>query len=442
MKGYSIGETLSFSGIVISARPLRGVVEYVLHTGKQKVIFSSSENLEKGQEVELKGQLSGLLPLQIAAREVGERTGLYEKIVKEVEEGVQLGSFIAANQVTQELRSTFLAIAKRLASAKELNRFTLLRFHGDADGIAGALALNDYMYLKPLQQNSAVYAQHDVVTDISLLYNERRPLVVLLDFGSNERSARQLELLRASGAEVILIDHHPLEREIHSIPNFTLSPWLTNASSPSSYTAGYLAAELVHLLGIDSARYARIACAGDKSHVCEPSEEDRAAALVLDYLATHTVYGNNLMFYRNVLRKNDLFLSIHLQAKEAIDNAAEKALAKIKQKDKAGFQIYLVPLAGLTRKGEFPNKSKITSAVLERVKSEKPTIIIGWGDGTIILRANKECKEKLDFSSLISRIIPQFPGLIKSGGGHALAAAIHVNKDYEQPIIDALLEAI
>ncbi|MFH1222609.1 MAG: hypothetical protein V1492_06015 [Candidatus Micrarchaeota archaeon] len=443
MKGYALGDSIELAGVITHSRPGRGGVEYTIHTGEQKVSFFSQENMPKGSELAISAKITGLLPMQISVQAVQQQKGIYEQVAKKIEEKVQLGGFLLANPVTEQLAEQFKAVARRLHSAKELNRNVLLRFHGDADGIAGALALGEVAFFKPLQQNSAVYSQRESVGDLSYLYHEEKPLVILLDFGSNAKSAKQLEILRASGAELILIDHHPLEMEAKPIPHLVLSPWLATVENPSSYTAGYLAAEIAHLLGADSAKYAKIACAGDKSHVYEPGDEDKKSALVLDYLAANISYGNNLSFYKNVLEKQELFSSIYLQARENIDAAAEKAMVKMKKREKGELQIFIVPLAGIINRGEFPNSSKITTAILERVKSDKPTIIIGYRSSTLILRASKDCVARgINFADIIQRLSNKFVGVIRTGGGHATAAAIHVHKDYEQTVIDALIEEI
>jgi len=443
MKGFSVGDEVSFTGVVISAKYVRGRAEYILHNGENKVAFSSDKNILKGEEYEISGKISSFFPLRISLTEIKDAGGIYEKVLHKIESQVKVREFLDENDVTKQLADKFTEIAKRIASAKELHRSVLLRFHNDADGIAGAFALNEVIKSKPSQQNSAIYSQRDVVGDISYLYHEWKPLVILLDFASNEKSAKALELLRASGAEIIVIDHHPVDKESIKIPHKFISPWLIEINTPSSYAAGYLASEISHLLGGDTERYAKIACAGDKSDVLLPGEEDIKAALVLDYLAANTIYGNNLAFYKEVLRKDELFSSIYLQAREGIESAAEKAKNGLKKREKEEFVIYTFSLSGVIVPGEFPNRSKVTTAVFDKLKTEKPTVVVGYDGGTIILRANKEAVEKgLNIPKIISVISERFADIVIGGGGHMVAAAMRIRKGYEQTIIDALIEAI
>jgi len=441
MTEFSLGDDVSFTGIIISSRYVRGKAEHTMHTGDDKVNFNSDKNIIKGEEYELSGKVSGFFPLQVEPSEIKKTEGVYEKITEMIESRVELKAFMKENDATKGLKDLFFKIAKRLRSAKELHRSVLLRFHNDADGIAGAFSLGNVIKSKAIQQNSAVYSQRDVVNDISHLYHEWKPLVILLDFGSNGKSAKSLELLRASGAEIIVIDHHPIDKEASRIPHLFISPWLLDIKMPSRYTAGYLASEISCLLGENAEKYARIACAGDKSEVMLPDGDDMKSALVLDYLAANTAYGNNLVFYKEVLMKQELFSSIYLQARESIESAAEKAQKAIKRREKGGFEIYLFSLSGLVTQGEFPNRSKVTTAVFEKLNSEKPTIVIGYSGGTLILRANKEAVEKgLDFPKIISSISENFSDVVIGGGGHTVAAAMRVQPDYEQTIIDALIE--
>ena len=88
----------------------------------------------------------------------------------------------------------------------------------------------------------------------------------------------------------------------------------------SRYTAGYLASEIAFACGLPegkAAELARIACSGDKSDIMSSGADDARKALVLDYLAAHASFGNNLDFYRNVMEKQDLFDSIARQADES-----------------------------------------------------------------------------------------------------------------------------
>ncbi|MEM4625829.1 MAG: DHH family phosphoesterase [Candidatus Bilamarchaeaceae archaeon] len=441
MAGYSLGDTVDFEGVVTATRFFKGSYEYTIQTKEEKVIFYSSDNISKGAEIRVSGVISSLFPISLSQTKVYETKGVYENVQAAIEGKWKPGNFILHNKITEYLKDNFFAVAQRLYSAKELNRFILLRFHHDADGIAGALALNDFLSFKAIQQNSAVYGQRDVVSDLSFFCHELHPLVILLDFGSNDKSSKQIELLRAAGAEVILIDHHPHDKECIKVPHLFLSPWLAEVENPSSYTAGYIASEIASLLGISSEKYARIACAGDKSNVINISEEDKNAALVLDYLASHSTYGNNLQFYKNVLNKKELFSSIFQQARESIEDAAGRAASRMKKLNKNDVIVFIVPLNDIVKKGEFPTSSKIVSAILEKTSEDEPVVVIGYRDGVILLRANKNAASRgINFSEIIDRLTKRFSDFIHSGGGHSSAAAIHLQKGYEQTIIESLIE--
>ena len=98
-----------------------------------------------------------------------------------------------------------------ILEARKLGRSVQLRFHGDADGISGALALTKAVRCKSFQQNSAAYSVRDALRDISAIGQENMPLVILLDFGSGENCSEGLSLLRAAGIEYLVIDHHPMD---------------------------------------------------------------------------------------------------------------------------------------------------------------------------------------------------------------------------------------
>lgn len=351
---------------------------------------------------------------------------------------------IVDDELSKKLMPKIKQLSERFKEIGSSNRFILLRFHHDADGISGAFALSKVLKFSAYQQNSAVYSVRDAIRDLSNISHEENPLMILLDFGMNGESVEGLKLLKAAGVELIMIDHHPPNSDAMDVADFFLSPWEFSAEpSTSKYVAGYLAAEIAGEMGEDSEKYARVACAGDKSDLLELTDEDRRRALVLDYLAAHSGFGNNLRFYRNVLSNKELYESMHLQADEKINEAADKVMKTMKEKKAGDVEVYMLELESVVVKGEFPNRSKITTRVFEHLMREEPLIVLGLGERTVIMRINDAAASKgVGADKLAKRILETMPDFAESGGGHVKAGAIRVKKGFVDSVSKEIIKMI
>lgn len=333
--------------------------------------------------------------------------------------------------------------ARRLSSARG-RRSAIVRFHHDADGISGALALAEIFRFFAKQQNSAVYTVRDAIRDLSDLAHEEGPMVVLLDFGINEASVEALKLLKAGGITVVAIDHHPPSGGAEKIPDLCVTPWeFPDEKTPSAYVAGYIACEIAVACGADRERMlslARTACAGDKSAILESGPEDRKAALVLDFLAAHTSFGNNLDFYRKVMGSDELFSSIARQAEDSIAEAASKAMAGMKRGESGLLETVAIPLERVVVRGEWPPSSKVTTHVFESISGERPLLCVGYNERSLILRLNDAAVALgLGANTLADALKATMPDFVEGGGGHAKAGAIRVREGFVKDVLNELL---
>ncbi len=446
---FSEGQEIELKGVITYSRQSGAERKYFFRTGEASFNFRSRQSFANGDAIILKGVFEDLAdfvvrPVDIKILEGDEAGSTYKEVEKKIISGLEDKPLISENSVSMALKEKIKETAGKLVAAKELNRYILVRFHGDADGIAGAIALRKVLRFRAYQQNSAIYTPRDAVNDLGNLHNESKPLVVLLDFSSNRESIDGLKLLRAGAIETMIIDHHPMHEEIKEFTGLLLSPWLTGVEDASKYTAGYLASEIANLCGAENAAsFASIACAGDKSDIMPVGEEEKKTALVLDYLAAHTSFGNSLDFYEDVLQNRELFSSIWQQASEKINNALAEALARLKKSEKNGISIYIVPLDGIVAHGEFPNRSKVTTAVFEHFRTDSPMVTIGYGKRTVITRGNNAFLERgLSFSDIIKKVSADMKDFVSGGGGHAKAAAMRVEEGYEKSVVDRLIEEL
>ncbi len=428
-----------------------GKREYIITDGMNEYSVSTPEHLHHGACIRVEGELAG--EMRIAANRITIHEGDKAEAVYRRVKGNLLNSSIADSQpllkdeMTSKMHQRLRDAALTIMTARKLGRSVMLRFHGDADGISGAFAITKILPCKAFQQNSAAYSVRDALRDISAIGQESRPLVVILDFGSGENCSEGLSLIRAAGIEYLVIDHHPMDPKFADEKSqvYLVNPFLFGKDA-SKYTAGYLACEIAVMCGLPRERaleLAKIACSGDKSDILESDGGDARKALVLDYLAAHISFGNNLDFYRNVMEKQDLFNSIAIQADETIEEAASKAMAGMKRVQGKKLDIAYFSLEGIAKRGEWPSSSKITTRVYDKLRAEsgRAMFCIGYTDRSIIMRLNDEAVGMgLSANGLAKSISVSMGDFFEGGGGHAKAGAIRAKAGYAKDILNALVK--
>lgn len=395
--------------------------------------------------VVIEGEAEGmrLAVKSIAVLQGEEAQKAYDRVAANVKKSAAVPAAppLLDDELTAKLWPSMKEAALTLLCAKKLGRAVLLRFHGDADGVCGAFAITSVVNCRAFQQNSAIYSVRDALRDMAAIGQENRPLIVLLDFGSSDASMEGLGLLKAAGIESLIIDHHPPGK---SNTWQMVSPFRV-ADNVSRYTAGYLACEIAVACGLPKERgmeLARVACSGDKSDILASGEDDMRKALVLDFLASHVSFGNNLDFYKNVMSKDELFRSIMQQADESIEDAAEKAVAKSKKQQEGALEIVSFPLEALVKKGEWPSSSKITTRVYDKLcaQGDRPILCLGYTDRSIIIRLNDRAAALgLSANELAEKIKSVMADFVDGGGGHVKAGAIRVKRGFSKDVLNELL---
>ena len=412
--------------------------EYTVTDGGNEKKIESNESISHGIVVKIEeGRVTKLAESEIdqAYKEIEKRAA---KSIVTAEE-----PSLVNNPMIQKLWPKIKEAAGKIMAAKKLGRSILLRFHGDADGISGAIAISSIVNCKAFQQNSAIYSVKDALRDLSFIGQENRPLMIFLDFGSTSKEG--LNILKAGGIEYMIIDHHP----IGEIGGWILNPFsgITDTKeNPSRYTAGYLGCEIAAACGMNTDKalwLARIACSGDKSDLIANDEEDGKKALVLDFLASHVSFGNNLDFYKKVMDNEELFFSIAHQAEEGIGEASAKAIARIKKSNGENCEIVCFSLEGIARKDEWPPSGKITTRVFDKLNGSEPLICIGYNERSIIMRLNNEAVGKGFGANMIAEKMKNtMPDFVESGGGHAHAGAIRVREGFVKEVLGELVRSL
>ena len=415
-----------------------GKREYTLTDGKSEFQFFTDEYVAQGGCVRIEGEMAAG---GIRAGKIETLSGAGEKeVLERTKESVISSCGFPDSPILLPEAGPIWPILKKAAGeiifARKAGRSVLIRFHGDADGIVSAFALGEVLKCKAFQQNSAVYSVKEALRDLAFIGQESRPLIILADFGSGSREG--LEILRAAGVDYLVIDHHPYEDK----ENGAIINPLKIDKDNSKYCAGYLCCEISAMCGMDreeARAWARVACAGDKSEILRSTQADAEKAMVLDFLASHISYGNNLDFYRKVMGQEELFKSIAAQAEQSIEEAAQKAMARMKR---GGTKTEVVSFAleGIAQRGEWPPSSKITTRVFDKLKGENALICIGYTERSIIMRLNDAAVSAgLGANLLAEKMKASMGDFIEGGGGHAKAGAIRVKEGFVKEVLGQLL---
>ena len=446
LKNLAEGKEIEAECVVSSQRRNRGGFNYRVTDGKGDIEFFSKEEFRPGEGLFIVGTVvSEYGILRLKPKLVQRRDRVFEKVLQKAEENVQVEiKKPLADGLMEKLLPRIEKAARRLLAAKKTGRLCLLRFHNDADGIVGALAINSILNVKSFQQNSAIYRIKDAMMDLNLLRHESSPLAIFVDTGSGEESMEGLRLLKAGGAEILIIDHHPPSEEAEELCSVFLSPWaVSEKETASSYPAGYLAIEVARACGNEKpAELAGVACAGDKSKILETGEKEREKALVLDFMATYAEFRNKLEFYGEVFEKRELYSSILSQAREKLERVGEELKKRMKKKLDGPVIVYTVNLEDVSAR-EFPGKGKLTSQAFENVLPEGAVVVIGVWEGGASLRISGEAvKRGANANEIISSLKGTMGDFIISGGGHGRAASLRIKTGFTKEVVGEIIRII
>ncbi|MBU0586193.1 hypothetical protein KJ780_01645 [Candidatus Micrarchaeota archaeon] len=414
------------NGVIIRVRG-KGPFEYLLHDGMNRIEFKHPSFFHKGSSIQL-----DLSKKTVTVKEIPD---IFQEVESKIEQNLKLKR-IEVKYGSAELE----AVSRRLFSAQELQRAIYVKFHGDADGISGALILNKFLPGFFMKQGAAVYSVGDAMRDMERMSQEYKPLLILVDTGSGQDSHAAISLMKSAGIEVLSIDHHPIYAKSKPIFSKIANPWNTDVDDPSSYPAGYLCAKIATMLGIESDGLERIACAGDKSQVLKLSKDDEKKALVLDFAATYSAFGSGLDFYSNLLANKQLLDSVLLQAEAKLEETKGKLKGIMKEQKTKKALLYTFNLDSIAERREFPTKGKITGVAFDIVNKNKAILVIGWGKKSIIFRMNDVAVKKgLGADQIIKHIKSSLVDFVENGGGHARAAALRIREGYENIALQEII---
>jgi RecJ-like exonuclease len=403
----------------IVVRPSAG--RHTISDGSIEYTLQSQERLNKLDLIHIMGEISESTIVPSKIEKLANKTLLETVDLLAIKIGEWNPS--VKSPVLEKCRPAIEKTAKAIKLLSIMNSKAIIRFHGDADGISAALSISQMVNGFKIQHNSAVYSNKDAFNDITQLKYEAYPALVLLDCCTNEESMEALDIVKSAGINIVAIDHHPCIQEIGKM-GMVLNPWLYDPEEDASkFTSGYLAFEVAKLLGLDASATVGVSLAGDKSKIMEISEKDRERALVFDFVASYSAFGNRLEFYRDLITDNALYQSILTKAREHIENVSSAiSLAMKKERLANGITLIIVNLDKVAKRSEFPSRGKITSRAYE-MSGEEDVVVIGYSEKSLILRVGHKAYEKgIRANELVKKLVSEYSDNA-SGGGHARAAA-------------------
>ncbi len=408
--------------IELNAIVLRAIAgRHTITDGSSEYTLRSDERLNRLDLLRITGEISDnvIIPSKIEKLENPTLAEAVDML------GIKIGDWNPAvkSPVIEKCRPAIERTAKALKLISAISPKTIIRFHGDADGISAALSISQIISGFKIQHNSAVYGNRDVFNDIAQLKFEAFPTLVLLDCCTNDESMEALDLAKSAGINIVAIDHHPCSQALARF-GIMLNPWLYGPEEDASkFTAGYLAYETVKLLGHDASDTVGISLAGDKSSIMPVSEKDRERALVFDFVASYSSFSNRLEFYKDLISDNALYRSILAKAKEHLENVSAAISQSMKRETlENGITLITVNLDRAAKRSEFPGRGKMTTRAYEMANDED-VVVIGYSEKSLILRVGHKAYERgVKANELVKALASEYKDNA-SGGGHARAAA-------------------
>lgn len=428
----------------------------IIYDGKNFTDIITKEKLNVGDVIKVTGELRlkeekmVLEAEKIEKLESEEKDAVEKKIEERITVGMQDFKMLVEDEITKEIKGDVIALGKKLLIASRTGKFVILRYHRDADGIAGALALSTiFERITSFKQSSAVYGPSDAIKDLGVFRDKYQPLLILLDFGSGPESIQNIRLVKTENVEVVSVDHHPIDEKLVDTVDFVLNPWKRSKKGIcSNYPSGYLCAEVARSLWTASEEYlkelARISLCGDKSNILPMSEEDEKKALVFDYVSCYAPPNSELEFYQSLMTNKELYLSFLVQTNEKVEQIKKLIENEMKKKELKDVYVGFVNLDRIITQKEFPSSGKATTIAYEVMKEKHDAcVVVGYVSGNISFRVSNEAYKKgVNALRIIEEVKKELKEVIESGGGHEKAANMKYRKGFGKVVLREILKIL
>ncbi len=370
------------------------------------------------------------------------------------------------------MRDVFLRVAKRIRRAILDNQPILIRHHNDSDGINSGLALErackgfmgvvginpDFnLYRSP--SKSPFYEVADVFKDVVLAkrldnFNQKKPLILVVDNGSTPEDVFAFKTLSSMGFEAIVVDHHNpvvLENGKTSVCpylSFHINPYIFGWDSKLS--AGMLCYELARFIdeNFENKLIPAIAGISDRCDIVETEkyiertnlsrEELSDIGVAIDFVAYQLRFDPGKGLFDELYSNMEVVKLINNKVKEGADTQLQSTLPYLRTQEINGVTLSWIDLEKYTLRFTYPTPGKVIGMIHDKVSSGRenlPVISLGVLSDMIIIRATKPV---LPVQEIIESLQKEFPQANVDGGGHEMAGTIKFVQAHGHDILERI----
>jgi RecJ-like exonuclease len=350
-----------------------------------------------------------------------------------------------------DLRNITIKIVKNIITGTPI----IIRFHNDADGCSGALALYKSIRIYNKEQNISNLPifwriNKSIAYNIDALYEDKiiinkyksieKPLLLIIDFGTSEESEDALRSKR--DFDIIMLDHHPVYENfpITSINNY-INPWRYNGDS--NYTAGFLAGIVAQLISnIDLSTLMNASLIGDHSIYSNfNNKHAEKISIVLDYITGKNMNFNIEKTFEYIEDEKELD-QLFKHSTSLFGEALASALKHIKKyKGPNGIQIFILDFNYVERVEEdFPLPGRFSSKLHDKIEElNGPNLTIVHYGSYISFRMSNALIDKINLLKKLEEL-KNSNKYIYSAGGHNAAASIKIDREHVKLILKDIVE--
>ncbi len=387
--------------------------------------------------------------------------------------------FMIDSHILQKLKPEIEKCIEHIQKAINAKQPIFIRHHADADGYTAGIAIERallplislkhrrerdvHYFFQRFPSLTPYYSYEDATRDVqnflrnSEQFEMKSPLILLLDIGAGSESAPALNLVKAYGASVVMIDHHPQHEQAIHAADFSLNPHTVTPHYECS--AGMLCAEIAHILTADSqdmlthnfyviAAVSGVADKVDGENIkkylalCSKhglsKEKIIEIAAAVDYQAFILGPSGGREIVHDILGKDEkrqhkLLAIINKQLQHVFHTQVSTCLKYAEVVDKKTYMFVKIPMDKVIAKGGYPQRGKIAGLVLQHfIDNNKKALVVGCGSTSFNFRCSVEIK-KFDVQDILVKAKKRFPHAQISGGGHRVAGSIYfVNGAYDE----------
>ncbi|HPM85696.1 MAG: DHH family phosphoesterase [Candidatus ainarchaeum sp.] len=468
-----------FSGnvkILRKAKP--GPVVFLVSDGTGTIDAVTKESsYETNDTIFLEGYVSERAgKKQIEIEKIKKSETDFTQIINEKSEPKEK-PFSINSEKYEKMKNRIYLIAKRLRRAVIEGQPILIRHHADADGISAGIAiekaLNDFMidfgtnpqynlYRSP--SKAPFYETTDMLKDLSHSkrlvndFNQKKPLIVILDNGSTHEDFFALNMMHSLGFEMIVIDHHNPGEIINE--KTSVCPLLSLHLNP--YIFGYDSKICAAMLSYEVARLVNdkfennlIPALAGISDRCEgieieqyiknsgkTIEELQRIGVAIDFASYNLRFDAGEGIYEEFFTNQEIVSLIFEETTKGMAIQLQSTMPYVKTQELNGVILSHIDLEKYTVRFKYPPAGKVIGLIHDEIsegKENHAVITLGLLSDMIILRATKPI---LPIARIIERLKQKMPEANIEGGGHECAGTIKFVSAHSEKILEEIKEMI